>query len=115
MGKKKGMFDINTDLKDVNIPLLIGLMATSIGAFGGFPKTPKKMEEFLEKYPKMRFALVYVLLWQGMGGQHEMISLLGTGVTYLIWEYLNSLDEDQTAEAESNPEDNPDQPNTADL
>jgi hypothetical protein len=90
MGKRKLKFD--SDL-DINIPLMIALITTSIGAFGGFPKTPVVMENWLEKNPWARWALVWVLIYQGQGGEHEIETTLGTGITYLIWKYLNSLDD----------------------
>ena len=99
---KQWKWDLDLKLKELNIPLMVALMATSIGAFGEMPKTPKVMSNFFEKNPNLRWGLVYILLWQGSAGENEIEALVGTGATYLIWKYLNSL---EIAEVQETPTD----------
>jgi hypothetical protein len=93
MTKKEKKFDLNFDLAhSMNLALIVSVLATSIGAFGEFPPAPKVVKDFFENNPNARWILVYILIHQGNADANELEALLGTGVTYLIWTYLNSLD-----------------------
>ena len=92
MAKEKKLELDLTPQHKINIPLIIALMTTAIGAFGNFPASPKVVDEFFNQNPQYKWILIFLLLFQGQGGENIFESALGTGITYLIWRYLNSLD-----------------------
>lgn len=84
--------------------MIIGLLATGIGAYSLFPAPPKILIEYAEKYPSIRWGFVWILLQQGSGGFNEVESTIGVGATYILWTYLNSLrEEDDEDDEEEDP------------
>ena len=64
--------------KDLILPL-----ATAIGAYGGFP-TPPAFFSQLTQNEMYRWALVFILVWQGGSGQDVKLALLVTALMYAI-------------------------------
>ena len=71
---------------------VIGMIATSIGMFGGFPEPPKVFQNLVEDYPILKWTLVFVLIFQGMGGQDIYWSIIGTVATFLIYKGMEYLE-----------------------
>lgn len=80
--------DFNTLIRNLNIPNLIVATATVIGAWGGFPESPQLFKD-LTKHKLVQYMLVFVLLYQGGGGQDIVLSLLITLVFFIINEYID--------------------------
>ena len=74
---------------------VVGMMATSIGMLGGFPQPPKIFLSTVEQYPILQWALVYVLIYQGMGGQDKYWSLIGVGATYVVYKVIGYFEENR--------------------
>jgi len=73
--------------------IVLGLLGTGIGAYGGMPTPPQTFLNAVEKYPFLQWFLVYVLIWQGAGGFDEKLSLYGTIIVFIIYKsvlYLES-------------------------
>jgi len=68
--------------------IVIGLLGTGIGAYGGMPAPPKSFVLLVDKYPILQWFLVYVLIWQGAGGFDEKLSLYGTLIVFAIYKIL---------------------------
>ena len=64
--------------RDLILPL-----ATAIGAYGGFPAPPKFFNE-LTQNEMVRWALVFVLIWQGGSGQDVKLAVLITALVFAI-------------------------------
>ena len=62
---------------------LILPLATAIGAYGGFPNPPRVFSE-LTQNELVRWALVWVLIYQGGSGQDSKLALLITALMYAI-------------------------------
>lgn len=62
--------------------------ATLLGAFGGFPKPPQQMTKIVNQYPLLSWVLVFVLVWQGGGGQDVQFSVLITVLAFIIYKLL---------------------------
>jgi len=92
------MTDLANDLfKKLGVPnmftkqgfaIVIGLLGTGIGAYGGMPAPPDTFVKGVEKFPLLQWFLVYVLIWQGAGGFDEKMSLYGT---IIVWCLYNSI------------------------
>ena len=70
-------------------------VATAIGAFGGFPQPPD-MFKSLASNIIFQYAVLYVLIWQGGGGQNMMISLKVTVAVFLILTSLKMFNKTET-------------------
>ena len=57
---------------------LILPLATAIGAYGGFPNPPRVFSELF------RWALVWVLIYQGGSGQDSKLALLVTALMFAL-------------------------------
>jgi len=68
--------------------IVIGLLGTGIGAYGGMPAPPKTFVKAVDKYPLLQWFLVYVLIWQGAGGFDEKLSLYGTILIFAIYKIM---------------------------
>lgn len=66
------------DRKQITLAFL-----TLIGAFGGFPTPPKAFTE-MTKCAMLQWTLVFVLVFQGGGGQDAWLSASVTAVAYLV-------------------------------
>lgn len=62
-------------------------LATAIGSMGGFPEPPKVFKD-LTKIPLFQWLLVFVLTWQGGGGQNLQKSIVTTLILFVIVEAL---------------------------
>lgn len=67
-------------------------VCTMLGAFGGFPEPPKSFTS-LTQYKVVQWALLYVLLYQGGAGEDPVFAGVITGITFLIYTLLRSLEE----------------------
>ena len=79
-----------TNLKPLLLP-----MATAIGAFGGFPEPPQ-MFKSLASNVIFQYAILFVLIWQGGGGQNMMLSLKATVAVFIILTALKLLNSKET-------------------
>lgn len=73
--------------------MVLGMLATSIGMLGGFPQPPKIFLQFVEDYPILQWALVFVLIYQGMGGGDMYWSAIGVGATFLLYKVMDYVTE----------------------
>ncbi len=71
-----------------NLGIIIGLLGTGIGAYGGMPPPPKTFIKLVDKYKFLQWFLVYVLIWQGAGGYDELISFIGTIIIFAIYKLI---------------------------
>lgn len=67
---------------------IVLVVATVIGAWGGFPSPPKRFQEIISN-PLIQWSLVFVLAYQGGGGQDIQLSLIGTFILYVLYQLLN--------------------------
>ena len=72
--------------------MVAGMLATSIGMLGGFPQPPQIFLEKVQQYPLLQWALVYVLVFQGMGGGDKYWSAIGVGATFLLYKVMNYIE-----------------------
>lgn len=68
-------FTMKTIGYDVNTLILV--MATAIGAYGGFPSPPPILQSIMN-FPLIQWGLVFVLCYQGGSGQDPKLALLAT-------------------------------------
>jgi hypothetical protein len=59
-------------------------IATAVGAWGGFPEAPKFWKDLTERSELFRYFTVFILVWQGGGGQNARVSLAITVLLYII-------------------------------
>ena len=90
-GYRPKWFDKYLDKKRNIILTFIAIIITGIGAFSKFPDPPPLILKFLNN-PKniwMKWALVYLLIWQGRFGNFTFDSLVqslnGTLMLYAIY------------------------------
>ena len=60
--------------------------ATAIGAWGGFSPAPPIFTK-LTRNAWVRYALLFILVWQGGGSQNSYVSLFGTAL-FILLEFL---------------------------
>jgi hypothetical protein len=60
---------------------IILVVATVIGAWGGFPQAPPRFVE-LTANPMVQWGLVFVLAYQGGAGKDPMLAALGTALLF---------------------------------
>lgn len=63
-------------------------LATAVGAWGGFPEAPQSFTNFLAQNNFSRYILVFILIWQGGGGQDPKLSLLITAAIFALTKAL---------------------------
>jgi hypothetical protein len=68
--------------------IVVGLLGTGIGAYGGMPAPPKTFIKLVDRFPILQWALVYVLIWQGAGGFDEKLSLYGTLIVFGLYKLI---------------------------
>ena len=68
--------------------IVIGLLGTGIGAYGGMPAPPQTFVKLVDKYKFLQWFLVYVLIWQGAGGYDEKVSFIGTLIIFAIYKLI---------------------------
>ena len=71
------------DIKSV----ILGLV-TFIGAFGGFPEPPKVFIDLVLKHSWLKWILVFLLVFQGAGGQDPRLASIITFTGYVIYIFL---------------------------
>jgi hypothetical protein len=76
---------------DYSISNIILAFATMIGAFGGFPAPPKLFLN-IASYGLIQWFLVFVLLYQGGGGQDIVLSAIITGITFLVYKFIRHFE-----------------------
>ncbi len=72
--------------------MVLGMLATSIGMLGGFPQPPQIFLSTIEQYPMLQWGLVYVLVFQGMGGGDKYWSAIGVGATFLLYKVMGFVE-----------------------
>lgn len=77
-------------LNKFSVNQMILVLATAIGAFGGFP-TPPKMFTDLVKNEIVQWGLVFVLCYQGGAGQNVELAALATVVLYVAKKVLDNM------------------------
>ena len=60
------------------------VMATILGAFGGFP-APPKFFKWVTSFQLVQWGLVAVLAYQGGGGENIMLSLIMTALAFVVY------------------------------
>lgn len=73
--------------------MLIAMLATGLGAAGNLYRVPKVITETVKKYLILQHLLMFVLIWQGGGGQDLYFSILGTFAIYVVFQLLYKLDD----------------------
>lgn len=66
-------------------------LATALGAWSVFPKPPAIVAD-LQTYTLFSWFCVFVLLWQGGGGQHLALSAIVTLVLFVLHTLLSSAE-----------------------
>ena len=74
------------------LAIILGLLGTGIGAYGGMPSPPLTFSKTVDKYPVLQWILVWVLIWQGAGGFDEILSLYGTIIIFIIYYMIKFLE-----------------------
>lgn len=88
--------ELGTRLKSKRLFWMVaGMTATSVGMLGGFPQPPKIFLSMVEQYPILQWALVYLLIFQGMGGADKYWSAIGVGATFLLYKVMNYIEENR--------------------
>lgn len=70
-------------MMNYNVQQLVLVLATVVGAWGGMPEAPPRFVE-LTRNPMVQWALVFVLAYQGGGGQDLTLSALGTAMLFAL-------------------------------
>jgi len=71
-------------MMDISVSDVVVALCTLIGAFGGFPDPPP-MFRSLTQSPLGKWALVWVLVYQGGGQQDLILTSLVVGAAYLVF------------------------------
>lgn len=74
----------------LNFNTLLLPLATSIGAFSVFPTQPKLVQQ-LAQNELFKWLMVFILIWQGGGGQRMDLSLLATAITFVLVKLLDRV------------------------
>lgn len=69
--------DLTMKTVGYDVKSLVLVMATALGAYGGFP-TPPPVLQGLMNNPILQWALVYVLCYQGGAGQDPKLAIMAT-------------------------------------
>ena len=68
-------------------PLVLPIV-TAMGAFGGFPEPPHIFKKFI-KNKIVQYLLLFLLIWQGGGGQNWKLSVKVTVVIFVLITVMN--------------------------
>ena len=68
-------------------------MLTALGAFGGFPPAPKSFDSMLKRCGMLRWVLLFVLIYQGGGGQDPQLSAAVTVAVFVIHSLIAAREE----------------------
>jgi hypothetical protein len=73
---------------------IVFCFSTAVGAWGGFSHAPPIFTK-VTRHVWVRYALLFVLVWQGGGSQNSYVSLFGTALfmllEFLLWHYDRPL------------------------
>ena len=67
------------------------VLATLLGAFGGFP-TPPKVFAKAARYQVVQWGLVFVLAYQGGAGQDPLFAAVATAATWALYTTLIAME-----------------------
>jgi hypothetical protein len=79
-------FGMNTNT--LNLAGMILPLATALGGFSTFPEMPPMLKQ-LGQNELFRYFCLFVLIWQGGGGQNVQTSLIATLVSFVIVKMLS--------------------------
>ena len=85
------------NLNQKNIMDFLHLMATAIGAYGGFPPPPPIFKKLTE-YELFQWSLVFILCYQGAAEEDYKTALISTVILYIIHKLLFMLDKKKDKE-----------------
>ena len=68
-------------------PLILPIV-TAIGAFGGFPEPPNMFKKVIQN-KVVQYLLLFLLIWQGGGGQNWKLSAKVTVVIFVLITVIN--------------------------
>lgn len=63
-------------------------MATAVGAWGGFPQAPQFFKDLVEGNELFKYAMVFVLVWQGGGQQNAKTAFITAAIIYFVTKLL---------------------------
>ena len=69
------------------IMMVMSMIATAIGSFGGFPEPPKVFMR-MTKYEPFKWLMMFILILQGGGGFDIKESLIGTVLVYAVYQVV---------------------------
>ena len=70
--------------QDLLKPEYVVAIATMIGYMGGFPSPPRIFQTLTFRYETLQWLMVFVLIWQGGGGQDVYRSAIVTALAYVL-------------------------------
>ena len=76
-----------SSIRDIAEPLILPIV-TAIGAFGGFPEPPNMFKKVIQNKP-VQYILLFLLIWQGGGGQNWKLSAKVTVVIFVLITAVN--------------------------
>jgi len=77
-------------MKDMIEPLILPIV-TALGAFGGFPEPPNTFKKIIN-IKVIQYILLFLLIWQGGGGQNWKLSAIVTVVIFIIITIMNFIE-----------------------
>lgn len=84
------MISLN-DLMKYSFWKLVLVVATIVGAFGGFPEPPKTFQK-LTSYPLVQWGLVFVLAYQGGAGEDPKLAAMVTAGAFILYKGVTMLE-----------------------
>lgn len=72
--------------KETLEPLILPLV-TAVGAFGGFPEPPNTFKKIIRN-KVVQYFLLFLLIWQGGGGQDWKLSAKVTVIIFLMFSVI---------------------------
>ncbi|ADO67273.1 hypothetical protein crov240 [Cafeteria roenbergensis virus] len=72
-----------------NMEALVLVLATAVGAYGGFP-TPPPIVQQLTQNEMVQWGLVFVLCYQGGSGQDVKLAALATVTMFALHKFLSN-------------------------
>ena len=84
-------------LLEIGLLKVMVALATTIGAFGGFPDPPKAFSA-LTQYQIVQWMLVFVLIFQGGGSQDPLLSVVVTVATFLLYKVVRFFEHNDSSD-----------------
>lgn len=75
--------ELTTKTIGYDVKTLVLVMATALGAYGGFPTPPPALQAIMSN-PLIQWSLVYVLCYQGGAGQDPKLAILATVTLFAL-------------------------------